>query len=252
MVGRRVFRGRKNPIRRGRQGANRRRRFGGGKKKVTKSLIRSAQVSDTTMLKFRYAQTVAFNSGGTGAPGFYVLSGNSLFDPDVSGTGHQPMGFDQWTAFYAQYLVMGCKVKATYSITTGSTAPTQNCKFSLTPLASDVDSSVITGMTDISNVIETPGSKFRQGNIVGGGPSFTLQNYMPTHKVDGVNRMKVLIDDQYAGLMGGLGVGSSPTNNWRWILGIQPTDNSSTITGYVTFQLTYYAKLFDRKPLSLS
>jgi hypothetical protein len=31
-----------------------------------------------------------------------------LFDPDYSGTGHQPLGFDQWSAFYGSYTVTKC------------------------------------------------------------------------------------------------------------------------------------------------
>jgi hypothetical protein len=33
---------------------------------------------------------------------------NSCFDPDFTSTGHQPMGFDQWGAFYNHYVVLGC------------------------------------------------------------------------------------------------------------------------------------------------
>jgi hypothetical protein len=38
----------------------------------------------------------------------YIWRLNSLFDPDYSGTGHQPLGFDQWAAFYGSYTVTKC------------------------------------------------------------------------------------------------------------------------------------------------
>lgn len=32
-----------------------------------------------------------------------------MFDPDTSGTGHQPLGFDQWAAIYKYYMVYAIK-----------------------------------------------------------------------------------------------------------------------------------------------
>lgn len=36
---------------------------------------------------------------------------NDCFDPNVSGVGAQPTGFDQWTAFYSRWCVTSCFVK---------------------------------------------------------------------------------------------------------------------------------------------
>jgi len=55
----------------------------------------------------------------------------SVYDPNTTGTGHQPRGLDQWTATYNKYRVHGCKVElalsqididsaATYSTVVGS------------------------------------------------------------------------------------------------------------------------------------
>lgn len=54
---------------------------------------------------------------------FYV---NSLYDPDYTGTGHQPMGFDQLSPLYNRYVVTGAKITTTFetsssSMTTGTT-----------------------------------------------------------------------------------------------------------------------------------
>jgi len=34
---------------------------------------------------------------------------NGMYDPNISGTGHQPLFFDQMTALYNHYTVIGCK-----------------------------------------------------------------------------------------------------------------------------------------------
>lgn len=52
-------------------------------------------------------------TAAAGAPNtdfFYV---NGLFDPDVSGTGHQPMGFDQMMLFYEHYAVLRATITVT-------------------------------------------------------------------------------------------------------------------------------------------
>lgn len=44
----------------------------------------------------------------------YTYALNGLFDPNVTGTGAQPVGFDQWSAFYARYEVISCRAKAEF------------------------------------------------------------------------------------------------------------------------------------------
>jgi hypothetical protein len=41
----------------------------------------------------------------------YVYRLNSLFDPDFTGVGGQPDGFDQWKALYTNYRVVACLVE---------------------------------------------------------------------------------------------------------------------------------------------
>ena len=47
------------------------------------------------------------NRGAGSAP--YKLMLNSIYDPDVTATGHQPRGHDQWSNIYDKYCVIGCK-----------------------------------------------------------------------------------------------------------------------------------------------
>ena len=61
-------------------------------------------------------------SGTAGAVSNYYFSANGLFDPNVTGTGHQPMGFDQMMLMYNQYTVVSSKISATIYNTTASVA----------------------------------------------------------------------------------------------------------------------------------
>jgi hypothetical protein len=56
-----------------------------------------------------YFANVTFNTG-TSVANAYVFSGNGCFDPDVTGTGGQPMGFDQMMTFYNHYTVINAKI----------------------------------------------------------------------------------------------------------------------------------------------
>lgn len=40
----------------------------------------------------------------------HIFSANGLYDPDITSTGHQPLGFDQWMTFYDHYVVLGAKI----------------------------------------------------------------------------------------------------------------------------------------------
>jgi len=45
----------------------------------------------------------------------YLYAANGLYDPNISGTGHQPMGFDQMMTFYNHYCVLKATIKVQYS-----------------------------------------------------------------------------------------------------------------------------------------
>lgn len=59
--------------------------------------------------KLRYQEAVSINPG-IGVAGVHVFSSNGLFDPNITGTGHQPRGFDQLMAMYDHYTVIGAKI----------------------------------------------------------------------------------------------------------------------------------------------
>jgi len=62
-------------------------------------------------MPMRYVESVTVVAA-TGALGIYQWRTNSLFDPNFTGTGHQPYGFDQMKTYYASYLVTSSKISA--------------------------------------------------------------------------------------------------------------------------------------------
>jgi len=63
-------------------------------------------------LKYVDEYVMTSTSGGTATQTFRM---NSCFDPDYTGVGHQPYGFDQYAALFLKYTVLGSKLKCTWS-----------------------------------------------------------------------------------------------------------------------------------------
>jgi len=61
----------------------------------------------------RYVDWFTFNF--TSGLGTYIFSANSLYDPNTSGTGHQPLGFDQLAAIYNHYTVLKSRIKCQFN-----------------------------------------------------------------------------------------------------------------------------------------
>lgn len=59
-----------------------------------------------------YEQQIDLNPG-LGGVAWYHFSANGLYDPNVTGTGHQPLGFDQVMPMYDHYTVIGAKITVT-------------------------------------------------------------------------------------------------------------------------------------------
>jgi len=86
---------------------------------------RSLGFPDKMTFKHRYVDVVQIASV-TGALGTYRFACNGLYDPNITGTGHQPLWFDNMAAIYNHYQVIGsrCRVTITdYSTTASETSP---------------------------------------------------------------------------------------------------------------------------------
>lgn len=67
----------------------------------------------------KYARLPYYDSNSLTAPAnglstAYVFTANGLYDPNISGVGHQPMGFDQLMLFYEHYCVLSAKITVNF------------------------------------------------------------------------------------------------------------------------------------------
>jgi len=146
--------------------------------------------------KLRYAETVAFTTGTAGVIGTtntWLLG--SLFDPNYTGTGHQPMGFDQLAALYSKYRVDSCDITLLFN-TLGSTADAC-CAFAVgapgvsqVALAGTVDRA--TESNTVSTCVLSPSGNSR---------TQTVKFHVDLAKVCGLTRAQYTADDKFQALI---------------------------------------------------
>lgn len=113
-----------NKGRRGNRRSNKRKggaRMSSGKATGSKQSIPGVAVNLPLMSAFnlrhkarlRYADVVTIGTFGVTAVG-WVFSANGLYDPDITGTGHQPLGFDQLMTFFNHYTVTQSWINVTF------------------------------------------------------------------------------------------------------------------------------------------
>ena len=66
-----------------------------------------------TLTQLRYVDRIQINPS-TEQVAYYTYRTNGVFDPDQSGTGHQPLGYDTWSEIYNHTCVLRSHMKCTF------------------------------------------------------------------------------------------------------------------------------------------
>lgn len=218
------------------------RRFSGGGRSAKRQRLSKPKTAVTMGRGFpkrltfthTYADTIQITSN-VGIANSYVFSANSLYDPDISGGGHQPLYFDQLTPLYDHYVVIGSKIKATIVPTTASTVPIKVALY-----LNDDSSPVSQNPIDIA---EQTGASCR---ILTQGQSnpITLTKGFSAKKVFGGS---ILSNVELQGTSG-----AAPVEQSDFILAMQPMDATSTVAVFVNFVVTYTAVWKELKDVAKS
>jgi len=78
----------------------------------------------------RYHTDVDMGVQGSSPVG-YVFSANGLYDPDITSTGHQPMGFDQLMVFFQHYCVLSSRINVEFRNYISSTGQAVECALAI-------------------------------------------------------------------------------------------------------------------------
>jgi hypothetical protein len=117
-----------------------------------------------------------------------VFNCNSIVDPDRTGLGHQPYGFDVLQILYNRYRVLKFK----YKIIFGASSMTYHV--GVVPTNGNLNVPVTNGTT-FENSCELPFSK--SGIVCVNGIPKTIQGTVDLNKIGGVTRVEFLADDRY-------------------------------------------------------
>ena len=192
-------------------------------------------ISDRTFVKLRYA--TIYESTTTTAIGQHLFRGNSIFDPDQTGTGHQPLGYDQWTAFYDKYLVLGSQI----SVQVINESAGEQCYLGVLP-KNEADA-----VANHDTLAEKPYVRMLYQGVEGSGQAVRRTKlYMSTKKIFGLRRVGTDNTD-YTAVNN-----TNPANVWFWHIYSQSADGNTSVTQRIIVGLKYYVVFFDRKGLSAS
>lgn len=193
-------------------------------------------VPDRALTKLKFSQGVAIASAGIA--GYWIYRGNSLFDPDYTGAGNQPTGYDQWAQFYNSYRVSASSIKVIARSTQG------NNEITMMVIQPRLDTTVDTDYLDMA--ADTYSKKIMLPNNTAGYYK-PLKHYMTTRKIYGISKSKVQ-DDNYSAA-----VGSNPTNQWYWHIVVDDTKTGAINQDVNLYaEVTYYVEFYGRKELDQS
>lgn len=176
---------------------------------------------DITKVKYTDEFDLTLTSGSLNN---YAFNSNGLYDPDQTGTGHQPLGYDQLSAMYSRYRVFkvswkvvfgnvatnGAAVRCAVSHVNGSTIPVRPACFEL--------------------------AYGKQGVVGPYGNPLKLQGSFDLTKLNS-DPAKYLIDDRYAAT-----VTSNPAEVMYILLSAYPNVSS---TCRVSVSFVYHVEFYD-------
>jgi hypothetical protein len=182
----------------------------------------------------KYAQN--YNNSGSATPSAQVFALNSGFDPDFSGTGHQPSFWDKIAAVYGRYYVRAFKMELAISQGQAATVPTEwVCCYSDQNIGANTVEELIEAKYSKNGILGLPSA----GNAV---VNVSLP-WMSTAKLMG-QPFTEADDNMYSG------VGSSPTDVAWGIVKLQAQDGTTTVSARV--RATLYMEIIFKDVLTQS
>lgn len=199
------------------------------------TIRRGLSAPDEVRVGLRYTTQVAITNT-VGVANSYIFRGNSVFDPDFTGIGSQPNGFDQWKTMYGRYRVLGSKCIVRPVSTSTTLLPIDVC---LCP--------VPTGVAVATSLENLKCNKYAVENVLSQNLRTTLSATMSTACLLGLFKNAVETERDFAAL-----ITTDPARVWFWQIACGPVDGTSTTTTQFYVDLEYDTVFCERIDNSLS
>lgn len=209
------------------------------KSRVSYTVSRTSPLPDRSFTKLRYSSLSALTYAGFAVPASAQIRINSLFDPDLTGAGHQPLAFDEYSAIYNRYRVYGMKWKITFS----NRDTTYQAEVAIQARPN------VATHSNMDTIYEAPYTNRKATlGIEGSGQAVrVLSGYTSVSKIRGVNKSVVKNDDQYSAL-----ITANPAITPALTLYMQNTSTTTAITVAYRVELEYFCEFYDRRLLTQS
>lgn len=142
-------------------------------------------VAPRYICKMKYSEYIT-----TDATGQYVMNLNSIFDPNRTGVGHQPYGFDTMANLYNRYRVISCGWRIQRAMLDGGNP------LMIGAIPSNDDSIL---WTDFSELRENPRGKYIMQNAGAGVVTLKGKSYLPA--LVGRTKAQYMADDHYQSIV---------------------------------------------------
>lgn len=192
-------------------------------------------IPPTQRVKLKYVEFLQTNSFHYQ----YAFCGNSIFDPDRTGTGHQPTGYDEWGAFYGNWIVHSSAIKVT-AVSQSTLPGNSNGIITIMPKHAYTDT------IDYRSSDTLPGAKSRMVAGNASGP-IHMRNYGTTRYMKAQKGQ--VIDQDFMGT-----TTSSPgeSNIWFWYIVVDALDGATAQLYDIKVEITYYVEFMNPIFLGIS
>jgi len=214
-----------------------------------KSVWKSKQGFESTVPRFpksafpfsltatlKYCESYTQVNPGAGQSSAYIYRANDLFDPNYTGVGHQPTGFDQYMAMYNKFVVIASKIKV---IGFNNDAETNDVIGGIAIMDN------VTVQTTAENYMEQP---LADWSIITGGAGAASSVNRTAFDSKVWSNTDIYTNDLLFGSSS-----STPTKMWYYHVFAAATEATAN-PGNINFavEIEYKVKFFDPKSVSIS
>lgn len=203
--------------------------------KQTNAMISKNPFPEKYYCKLYYDEQITFTTGTAGVFGTEnTFLMNSLYDPNYTGVGHQPLGYDQLTGIYKRYKVNFVDVKLTF------TDPSADGVIVAAQLQSNANALGVTGNSP-QVIAERPMAIVKYVNNTGRQVS-VIRIKQPVYRCLGLSKLEFAANPTVYGST----YDANPSNLSYLRISAASVQGTAGVTVQCMVQIIYYAELYDR------